>query len=319
MSNLTTLTCGICYQSFHLKCLHIDNLPHRNWFCLECSGDIFPFNATTDDDCFLDNINTFFEHENVLLTQLNRLAFNPFEINDDKDILPLVDIDPDLNYFNSLTACTSAAKCNYYTNDHFNRDISSKTSFSVFHLNIRSLPKHHAELTDYLDELKLDFNVIGLSETWLNEVTHDLYNIDNYNHVHKYRENRKGGGISLFIREHLQFKILDDICIFDTSLEFLFIELDKSQSLSNSIVVGIIYRPPNTDLDEFNTKFAEILHKLKSENKTIYIMGDFNIDLLGVDRHVASADFLDTLYSSSFYPLITKPTSQLESMTILPH
>ena len=309
LRNSTALTCCICFQSFHAKCIDIESpILHSNWFCVGCSGDIFPFNEAIDDDHFLDNMNTFFDHDSVLLTQLNKLAFNPFEINDDKDILPLVDIDPDLNYFNSLTAYTSATKCNYYTENLFNRNINDKGQFSVLHLNIRSLPKHHTELTNYLDELRLNFTVIGLSETWLNEVQHDLYDIDNYKHIYKYRENRKGGGVSLFIRDTMPFKVLDDMSVFDDSLECLFVELDKSKSLGNSIVVGIVYRPPNTDLNEFNTKFTEILHKLEHSNKTIYVMGDFNINLLSADRHVPSAHFLDILYSSSFYPLITKPT-----------
>ena len=40
----------------------------------------------------------------------------------------------------------------------------------------------------------------------------------------------------------------------------------------------------------------------------MYIMGDFNINLLDIDGHIPSSEFLETMYSSSFFPLITKPT-----------
>ena len=38
-------------------------------------------------------------------------------------------------------------------------------SFSLFHMNIRSLSAHHDELTLLLSSLKFKFHVIGISET----------------------------------------------------------------------------------------------------------------------------------------------------------
>ena len=37
-------------------------------------------------------------------------------------------------------------------------------------------------------------------------------------------------------------------------------------------------------------------------------MGDFNINLLQVENHVSSAEFLESMYSDAFIPLINKPT-----------
>ena len=37
-------------------------------------------------------------------------------------------------------------------------------------------------------------------------------------------------------------------------------------------------------------------------------MGDFNIDLLHCSSHTPSQDFIDTMFSHSFAPLINKPT-----------
>src|SRR6218665_2943567 len=39
-----------------------------------------------------------------------------------------------------------------------------------------------------------------------------------------------------------------------------------------------------------------------------YLLGDFNINLLKVANHRGSEEFLNLLYSHSFYPLIDKPT-----------
>ena len=35
----------------------------------------------------------------------------------------------------------------------------------MFHMNIKSLPKHFDELQQYLNMLEYDFSVIGISET----------------------------------------------------------------------------------------------------------------------------------------------------------
>ena len=47
---------------------------------------------------------------------------------------------------------------------------------------------------------------------------------------------------------------------------------------------------------------------IKCERKLIYLMGDFNINLLNSEKHLLTYEFLDIMYSFSFYPLINKPT-----------
>ena len=39
----------------------------------------------------------------------------------------------------------------------------------------------------------------------------------------------------------------------------------------------------------------ELLDKLSKENKTIFLLGDFNINLLNYDIHPPTNEFLDTL------------------------
>ena len=74
------------------------------------------------------------------------------------------------------------------------------------------------------------------------------------------------------------------------------------------VLLGVLYRPPGTNIDEFHRYLTPILEKVKSEKKKCYIMGDFNLDLLNSDVHAQTSQFLDLIYSSSFYPLIDKPT-----------
>ena len=53
---------------------------------------------------------------------------------------------------------------------------------------------------------------------------------------------------------------------------------------------------------------ADILPKIKTEKKLPYLTGDFNIDLLNVENHLPSQEFINLMYSHSVFPYITKPS-----------
>ena len=111
-----------------------------------------------------------------------------------------------------------------------------------FHLNIKSLPKHYDELNLYLDSLKVKFPFIALTETWLSEGTEELYGIQNYNVVNRFRKGRKGGGVTLYINENIPCVIRNDLELFDSEMESLFIEVDNNVfQTSSSIIIGIVY------------------------------------------------------------------------------
>ena len=50
--------------------------------------------------------------------------------------------------------------------------------------------------------------------------------------------------------------------------------------------MGTVYRPPGTDVECFNNHISDLLQKINSEGKLVYIMGDFNINLLNIDKHL---------------------------------
>ena len=55
-----------------------------------------------------------------------------------------------------------------------------------------------------------------------------------------------------------------------------------------------MYKPPSTNLRNFNEAFDSKISPLLKENKLVYIMGDFNIDLLkySIDNDVT--DFVNS-------------------------
>ena len=47
---------------------------------------------------------------------------------------------------------------------------------------------------------------------------------------------------------------------------------------------------------------------MSKENKSVFFLGDFNVDLLKFDKHAPSNEFLDSLFSHMFLPHIAQPT-----------
>jgi hypothetical protein len=71
----------------------------------------------------------------------------------------------------------------------------------------------------------------------------------------------------------------------------------------------VIYRPPNNKIESFNENaINNILSKIGKENKICYLMGDFNTDVLISETCDYTNRFIEQLFTSSFFPLITKPT-----------
>ena len=80
-----------------------------------------------------------------------------FEPNtDDLNPNPLRGADPDLNFFSETTAL---ATCEYFHESSFNQQFSADLpQLSLFHLNIRSIPKNFSSLDLYLSSLNLQFD-----------------------------------------------------------------------------------------------------------------------------------------------------------------
>ena len=51
-----------------------------------------------------------------------------------------------------------------------------------------------------------------------------------------------------------------------------------------------------------------MLEKVSVENKEVYLMGDFNINLLNYESNRETADFLNNMHSNSLVPYITLST-----------
>ena len=82
-------------------------------------------------------------------------------------------------------------------------------------------------------------------------------------------------GIGLFVNQSLNYNVLEKIS--NEAFQALWVEISFVDH--KNIICGIIYRQHNSP-DDFLTYLDRTIEKMVSDDKDIYIMGDFNIDLL---------------------------------------
>ena len=213
------------------------------------------------------------------LHEINKKVFIPFQINDSPST-PLFEIDPDMQYYLDMNY-TENIRCNYHFEDVFDEKMKEvdKNSLSMFHLNVKSLPKHFDELEFYLNSLDVKCSFLGLTETWLTECKQEYYDLLHYSCINKFRNDSKGAGVTLKIREGLPYFRISYPEQFDSELESIFIEVDKTifNTVSN-VVIAVFYRMPDSSVEFFNERINDIMNVIKKENKLIGVMGDLNID-----------------------------------------
>ena len=322
------ISCSLCRNVYHANCIswsHNDIVFNRDsWFCNNCLNNELPFHHIEEENEFQAVITESRLGFPALYQNFDELVFNPFEINDDTSS-PLDEIDPDFQFFTS-SQYLEGTKCDYYLEDSFISKISSNTLYegqlSLYHMNCRSLPKHFDSIQLYLDSLSFKFPFIGFSETRITEAKEDLYNLDGYFPIHEYREHRSGGGVSLFVQNDVPFTRRADLEYFDSEMESIYIEFDKSVfSTKSNVILALIYRMPDSNVETFTERMDNTLNTIiRKEKKLFYLMGDINVCLLKSDSHRASTAMLDMFYSYNVFPIIGKPTRVTrDTATVIDH
>ena len=313
VNNVVNIECCICRNIYHIKCAKMTKNDHRHmsamdrmkWFCDQCIN-LFPFNHISVHDKFIAAISST-GIQNI--PDYTDLVFNPLEINDNESNIPIDEIDPDSYFYGLQQNIRDMCNSNYYTDEMFlqlaNRNDKYDKKLSMMHCNIRSLSQNCDNLDRHLQTLPFDFDVIAITESWLNVQNDDNNYLHDYQHICKYRQHKKGGGVSLFVKKQFRYNERADVGVFNSDIESIFIELHIE---NENIIIGTVYRPPNTNIDTFLEEMSTMLYKCNKEKKKIYILGDYNLDLLKHDTHNPTNDFLELMYSNSLLPLINRPT-----------
>ena len=121
----------------------------------------------------------------------------------------------------------------------------------------------------------------------------------------------------IYVRNHLPCKTSNYLKIYKSfELESTFTEICNSKK--TNIIIGYIYKHPNININEINDDyFNELPEKLSKENKTVFLLGDFNIKLLNYDIHPPTNEFLDSLSSRYFLPHSLQPSRVTTNSKIL--
>ena len=121
-------------------------------------------------------------------------------------------------------------------------------------------------------------------------------NLDNYSYEFTPTETAAGGTL-LYIANHLSYKYCNDLNIYkNKELKSTFIGIVNPKK--SNIIVGVIYRHPSMDLTDFNNSYLnKLLENISKEQKSIFLLGDFNVNLLNYTEH-------NSLALNSFMSLI---------------
>lgn len=189
-----------------------------------------------------------------------------------------------------------------------------KNQFSIFSSNIQSIRAKFDQLMIFIEMLRkenLEFSAICLQESWLNEGADTSgIHIKGYNLIPQGYSCSSKGGLIIYLHERYKHVNKMKLNMFNT-WEGQVIQVNKGKTLSKSVILGNIYRPPKDSIEHYNefiTEFSPILQQLSRANCDIALAGDFNINLLKLNSTPTIGEYFDMFTNCSFFPKITMPT-----------
>ena len=168
--------------------------------------------------------------------------------------------------------------------------------------NCRSLAKNLPLFQSFV--YASDFQIIGLSETWLHEAIADLEILpQGYTMFRKDRGSR-GGGVMLAISDNLPSKQIPS----PRNLEVV----NVSASFNDSdVIFCMVYAPPNATAD-YHKDLSDYLATTTTLSNPVFILGDFNLPDINwatfTGRTLISNNFCDSIFESNFTQLVESPT-----------
>lgn len=181
-------------------------------------------------------------------------------------------------------------------------------SLKCLHLNVRSLYNKEEDINDFINGFHFLFDAVMLSETWCRD-DRDLFKFPSYQSYCVNRTNRRGGGVMLLLREHVNCELLSNFCICCDDFEIITARV-------NDCMFSVCYRPPSGNLPSFFCFYEQLLSFVSETGDYLVSAGDFNIDLLTISAPQKA--MLTMLTSNGCENLIYVPTRvTTESETLL--
>ena len=152
-----------------------------------------------------------------------------------------------------------------------------------------------------------------MSETWNPEKNKDSFlpkKLEGYLDYHGVEGSSLKGGCGFYVKDNytpiprkdLEFKVTNT----GSETENCWIELVNNAG--PNVLVGVFYRHPSKDTEQFHENLKNTLKKINREKKKTIICGDFNLNLLNFEKDKQTNSFLSTMFQNNFQPCITEPT-----------
>ena len=122
-----------------------------------------------------------------------------------------------------------------------------------------------------------------------------------------------GGGVAVYVAEHLNYNRLKDPRDLSPNIDVESIWFELSPQKTKKILVGAIYKPPDSNASTFTESLEKILSNFTT-NETI-LLGDFNFNYMAPNSATKNFKRLTNLYQLK--QLITKPTRITEDSRTL--
>lgn len=298
-----TIVCLLCCASYHTVHSIVSITQPGNWCCSECLSAALPFGCIEEDEEFIACLHDrgCSASDLLLLNDSPRL-----EIFTDPEenhwLMNNPDLDPDENYYTIKPVSSIYSLPDSLTNVNG----GNHHLISMMHINCRSIQSKIPRIESLLASMSID--ILAVSETWLDSDSADAISIPGYKFEHKCRATGRGGGVGFFIKQNLTYCLfqLPHACSSHTTYESIFIYLLTEDG--SRFMAGSIYRPPGSCMDIFNQEWETLLSTIQSKAKDIFILGDFNIDLLKSQDHKLTGIFYNMMTSFHFLPTISQPT-----------
>ena len=217
------------------------------------------------------------------------------------------------------------SQCKYFEYEELSSVCSKhRNFFSLYSHNIRSLPNKWSEFTKNISSLGGDqdfgFSAVALQEIW-NVPINSSFNLPGYHPlIYAIRDKSRinsnaGGGVGLYIKQKFKFELIDIECFIPHIFEAQFVKIFINPK--QYIIIGNIYRPGG-DINFFNITLGNILKFLNSnknynQSTSVYLCGDFNINILNFDQDHLINDYTQINFENKLLPRITLPTRITET------
>jgi len=182
-----------------------------------------------------------------------------------------------------------------------NQFFIGNNTFTIFHLNIRSISKNFSQLLIMLNNIIQFIDCIVLTECWLNNCASNI-NIEGFHtYVTKYNNFNQNSGIVLYVKDCHMIEKVNEIII------------DNCNCLNLSICCNgtrreiiALYRGHNNNYTNFETKLIELINNIT--NNKIIIIGDININIADDSKDELKLDYLNLMAKLGFYSYINDYT-----------